>query len=473
MLWACLLLPHLALDGVLRRHPTPQLPIALVTGPTQKRVLLDVNEAALNAGLHPGQSLNAAHAILEHFIAIDHDPRLDDRMRRFLAAFAYRYSSMVCIEGEDAILLEVQASLSLFGPWPRFEARLREDLSALGFQHRIAVAPTPLGACVLAVAEDGIAITQDDHLRHALGRMPVALSRLPEKLIASLNKTGLRQIKQLLSLPRDGLARRFTPELLQHLDRMTGALSDPRDLYRPPDSFEERIELNYDIEHHPALLFPIKRLVNDLAAYLAGRDGGVQRFVIALGHENFPDTPITVGLLSAERDGARLFDLAKSRLEHTSIPEGVRALKIIARELPPFVPAGRNLFDDRPALSLPWEALRDRFRARLGSDAVYQLTVHPDPRPEHAMRVATQIKKEPEALLLPPRPTWLLHHPIPLRDYELQVLSGPERIESGWWDGGDVRRDYYVVQTSQGQRAWAFQPAGVDEGNWMLQGWFA
>jgi protein ImuB len=66
---------------------------------------------------------------------------------------------------------------------------------------------------------------------------------------------------------------------------------------------------------------------------------------------------------------------------------------------------------------------------------------------------------------------------MPLRDHALQVLSGPERIESGWWDGGDVRRDYYVVRTSLGQRAWAFQPAGVRDGDggsgWMLHGWFA
>ena len=473
MLWACLLLPHLALDGVLRRHPTPHLPLVLVGGPQQRRVLLDVNEAASNAGLHPGQSLNAAHAILQHFIAIDHDPRLDERMRRFLAAFAYRYSSMVSLEGDDAIVLEVEASLSLFGPWPQFEARLREDLNALGFQHRIAMAPTPLGACVLAIAQDGMAISEDEHLRNALGRMPVSLSRLPEKIITALNATGIRQLKQLFALPRDALARRFTPALLSHLDRMTGVQSDPRELYRPPDVFEERIELNYDIEHHPALLFPIKRLVNDLAAYLAGRDGGVQRFIIALEHENFPDTHITVGLLSAERDGARLFDLAKSRLEHTTIPEPVRGLRLIARELPPFVPAGRDLFDERPALALPWEALRDRFRARLGSDAVYQLNLHPDPRPEKTLRITPQLKKEPDVLLLPPRPTWLLDHPIPLRDYDLRVLSGPERIESGWWDGGDVRRDYYVVQTSQGQRAWAFQPAGVNDGAWMLHGWFA
>ena len=53
-----------------------------------------------------------------------------------------------------------------------------------------------------------------------------------------------------------------------------------------------------------------------------------------------------------------------------------------------------------------------------------------------------------------------------------QILSGPERIESGWWDGGDVRRDYYVVRCASGERAWAFLPAGAAEG-WMLHGWFA
>jgi protein ImuB len=62
---------------------------------------------------------------------------------------------------------------------------------------------------------------------------------------------------------------------------------------------------------------------------------------------------------------------------------------------------------------------------------------------------------------------------MPLRDHALTVLAGPERIESGWWDGGDVRRDYYVVQTSLGQRAWAFLPAGASDGAWMLHGWFA
>jgi len=505
MLWACILLPQLALDAVCRKRSGEQpmcmdaqvsreagcreRPLALVTGPAQRRVLLDANAAARAAGLVPGQPLLAAQALLQNFLAIDHDPREDERLRRFLAAWAYRYSSMVSLEGDDAILLEVEGSLGLFGPWPRLERMLREDLREMGFQHRIAMAPTPLGACLLAAAQDGLALTGSTHLHHALGRIPVTLARLSDDHATALAAMGLRRLRQLFALPRAGLARRFGPSLLEHLDRMRGDHPDPRELYRPPDIFEERIELNYEVSYHPALLFPIRRLVNDLATYLSGRDGGVQRFVIALEHEQhagvdieatrtptdgkLPDTEIVIGLLSAERDPARLFDLARSRLERSSIPAPVRALRLVARELPPFVPAGRDLFDERPAQAMPWAALRERLRARLGEDALYQLAGHPDPRPEQALRRSPQLSKEPAPLLLPPRPTWLLPRPMPLRDHSLQILAGPERIESGWWDGGDVRRDYYVVQTSLGQRAWAFRPAGVSDGAWMLHGWFA
>jgi len=59
-----------------------------------------------------------------------------------------------------------------------------------------------------------------------------------------------------------------------------------------------------------------------------------------------------------------------------------------------------------------------------------------------------------------------------LRDANPTILAGPERLESGWWDGDDARRDYYIIETSRGQRAWAFAPVG-QQGPWMLHGWFA
>jgi protein ImuB len=120
---------------------------------------------------------------------------------------------------------------------------------------------------------------------------------------------------------------------------------------------------------------------------------------------------------------------------------------------------------------VPWAQLRERLRARLGNDAVYQVAPDIDPRPERAWRRAgpSKIAMAPER---PLRPTWLLPRPIPLRDHHASVITGPERLETGWWDGEDARRDYYILELSTGQRAWAFCPVDTP-GAWMLHGWFA
>ncbi|MBC7991022.1 MAG: DNA polymerase Y family protein, partial [Luteimonas sp.] len=155
MLWACVLLPQLALDAVLRRTPDPERPLALVTGTAQLRSLHAVNAAAAQAGLKAGQRLSAAHALVSDFDTAEYDPAAAERWHRFLAAWAYRHSSQVSMQWPNAIVLEAGASFRLLGPWPRFEARLRADLDALGFRHRIALAPTPRAALVLAGVQDG------------------------------------------------------------------------------------------------------------------------------------------------------------------------------------------------------------------------------------------------------------------------------------------------------------------------------
>jgi len=94
----------------------------------------------------------------------------------------------------------------------------------------------------------------------------------------------------------------------------------------------------------------------------------------------------------------------------------------------------------------------------------------PDHRPERVVG-DTPLRKSAEMPDLL-RPGWLLPHPMPLRG-QVHVLAGPERIESGWWDDEEIRRDYYLVETAQGQRAWAFRIAGEQAGPFMLHGWFA
>ena len=467
MLWTCIYLPSLALDGIIRRRPT-EGPLVLVDGPVNARTIVSANETARAAGLHVGQRLSAAQALLSQFEVIPYDRDSVERWHKFLAAVAYRYSSEVSLL-PHAIVLEVSKRMGLFGPWPRLESMLRADFTDLGFRQRMAAAPTAHAAYVLTMVSDGQAVLSSGTLRNALQRVPIAKSRLPANAIAALPSMGIRTLGQVLALPRDGLRRRFGAELLASLDRLTGDLPSGLALYRPPDTFDLRIELLHEVENQSALIFPVRRMVDDLAAYLAGRDGGVQRFLLRLEHRDGRCTDVPVGLLASERDGALLFEFARGRLEHVTLSEPVLALRLIARDLPAFVPAGRDLFDERPANALPIEQLRERLRARLGDGAVYRLGSTQDPRPERAQREAMhdEVPIEPH-----PRPTWLLRRPVPLRGGEPIILAGPERVETGWWDGGEVCRDYYVIETSLGQEAWAFC-APDEQTGWMIHGWFA
>src|SRR5690606_35876717 len=301
MLWACVLLPQLALDGVLRRLPEPEAPLALVEGPAQLRSLHAVNAAALAGGLRPGMRLTAAHALMPGVALVEHDPLAEARWQRFLAAWAYRHSSLVSAQWPGCIVLEVRGSFRLLGPWPQIERRLREELQVLGFSHRIALAPTPRAAHVFAGLRDGLALMQGEAMRATLDRVPVRRARLPGDAGERLQRMGVRDLRALRALPRDALRRRFGPALLEHLDRLYGQADDPLACYAPPDHFDARVELGYEVESHMALLFPLRRLVGDLCTFLSMRDGGVQRFVLRLEHES-GHTDVEVGLLSAERD---------------------------------------------------------------------------------------------------------------------------------------------------------------------------
>lgn len=472
MRWACILLPQLALDAAARLRADPQAPFALIAGPAQRRVLHAVNPAARELGLRPGMALTTAQALSHGVDYAPFDADAGARQRERLAAWAYGFSSQVSLDYPHALVLEIGASRALFGPWPQLQARLRSELHALGFRHRLVAAPHPTAARVLCNVHDGLAL---DHgpLARAIGQLPITRAGLPADAADALTRMGLRRLAQVLALPRDGLARRFGPQLLQHLDELAGKREAQLQWYRPPDRYEQYIELGFEVESHPPLLFPLRRLTGDLAAYLSGRDGGVQKFELRMEHDDHPDSLVPVGLLSAERDPAMLFELARGRLEQAQVPAPVRGLRLIAEALPPFVPMHRDLFDERAQQALPWEQLRERLRARLGDDAVHGIAAHADHRPEQAWRPISVRKPPPLPEALPPRPGWLLEKPIPLRDVAPQLLAGPERLETGWWDG-DTRRDYYRVRTRLGQHAWVFRPAGGDEDDgFMLHGWFA
>ena len=126
----------------------------------------------------------------------------------------------------------------------------------------------------------------------------------------------------------------------------------------------------------------------------------------------------------------------------------------------------------------PWPQLVERLRARLGEEAVRGLSLSPEHRPEYAWRYI-EPGASGEPLPVPERPLWLLQSPRLLeqrRGYpwlhgEVAILRGPERIETGWWSGGDVARDYYVVRCPRGALLWLYRCRRPPR-DWFLQGIF-
>ena len=129
----------------------------------------------------------------------------------------------------------------------------------------------------------------------------------------------------------------------------------------------------------------------------------------------------------------------------------------VAADLPRFVPDAGDLFASQARPQLPWLQLRERLRARLGDAAVRPVVWRADHRPECILLDGPPVDPRIRAV---PRPGWLLPTPTACRERIERLVAGPERIESGWWDDGDVRRDYYVAETVDGRRIWLFREAG-------------
>ncbi|HSX59870.1 MAG TPA: DNA polymerase Y family protein [Tahibacter sp.] len=493
MLWACFHFPALPLHAVFGTQATAAQPCALYEGPRQRPIIAYANEAAQARGVRAGLVLATARALCAELDARRRESDAERQALHLLATWAYRFSGQVSRSEPDTLWLEVGASLTLFKGWPALQHQLHAELRALGFDtYRLGVAPVAAAARVLALSYGQIALRQRDAMLTALNQAPIALAGLPAQTVAPLQGMGFRTLRDIFALPRVELTRRMGPDGVRHLDVLRGQTAEALTLYQPPDRFSRRIELDALVDSWQPLLFPLRRLVHELALYLHVRDSGVQRFELRLEHENHATTRVPIGLVSVQREAPALYEFCRGRLERAEIPAEVSAIALVADDLPPFRPGHRDLFEPARSEGLDWPALTERLRSRLGDEALQGLACVADHRPERAWRF-TPLAAQPaggarkprpaKAAVVDPadlpsrqpaasRPLWLLTQPIPLRQPPAQILSGPERIESGWWDGADARRDYYVVRCANGQRAWAFLPAGED-GGWMLHGWFA
>lgn len=514
MRWLALHLPLLSLESFRATLPpaadgTPPRPLALVE---QHRVH-SVDAAAAERGVRPGLKRATALALAGDLLLVERELRRDAAALLAVAHAALAFTPMVALHDGQTVLLEVQASLRLFGGIAGLRRRLREALAPL--QHRIAAAsaPTAEGAALLARWRprlapehggdlvEGLHATDGPALHRLLAGAPVWMVGPGREHWEALQGMGLKTLADLRVLPRSGVARRFGTAVLDQLDRAWGDKPDPRDPLQAPPVFDSRVELFARADRAEQLLAPAAVLLARLVAWAQARRARIGGFALRMLHERqrqvlLPPTGLAIDLAEPALDLAHLQLLLRERLSRLTLPAPTLELELHCSRIVAAAAPNGELFPTRASAEEGLLRLIERLRARLGDAQVRRLVAAADHRPERAsvsvpwhtpagaLPPEAQPPQRPDAELSLTRPAWLLPEPLPLAEREalpllhgkpLVLLAGPERIESGWWDGGLVARDYYVAAQDDGALLWIFRerlPQPPGDPAWQLQGRF-
>lgn len=487
MLWLCLHFPALPLE-IFSRAEADESPWVITEGDGARRCVAICNATARERGIRPGMTLSAAHGLAHDLQARAHDGAAERRALEALAAWSGRFTSFVSLLPPRSLLLEIAGSLRLFDGLPALSGEIRTGLAALGYRGTIGIAPVPQAAALFARAGDAPPVTDREALRGALHDIPLDLLELDRRRLRILQDMGLRRLGELLRLPRADLARRLGRPTVDELDRLTGARPDPREPWRPPDRFEHRLELPAEITDTTALAFPAHRLLLDLEGFLQRRAAGAQRLDWTLEHDRAPPTTLALGLVAPGRDPRHLLGLLRERLARLELAHPVSAISLRVTRIRPLVPRAPTLDGGESPRAEDWPRLVETLRARLGDEAVQGLRCLADHRPERAWQPCPPGTADPgTAPASHRRPLWLLAEPLaigargsssdallplPQGGEPLALESGPERIESGWWEGKDAARDYYIARDAGGAHYWVFRERRGPR-RWFLHGFFA
>jgi protein ImuB len=484
VLWVALELPSLPLQ-IAERAGASRDPLVVAEGPEQRPIVVCANEAARAAGVREGQATAAAKALANSLRILPRDARSERQALERLAAWAGQFTPMSCVEGQG-IALEVEATLRLFGGHARLSSAIRRGVHELGFQAALGIAPTPLAARLFARAEArGLQVRScldRAGLRERVADLPLFLLDWPAETLAHLTDLGVLRLRDMLELPVEGVARRFGPAIAICLGRLMGTLADPREPYSPPPRFRSRLELPAQADGVEALLFPLRRMLAEMEGTLRGRGAGAQRLVLWLEHGRKLRTRVDLDFASPEREADFILSIAREKLGRITLPAATVALDLRADALLAYAPRESTWLPGAREQALGRERLVERLSARLGRDRVFGIAIANDHRPDRNWKQSDlrhpRVGGDPGAEAA--RPTWLLNRPqrlvtqndSPSYQGALTLIAGPERIESGWWDGAEVRRDYYMACNARGEAFWIFREHRGEQG-WYLHGVFA
>ncbi len=396
-----------------------------------------------------------------------------------------------------AVVMEVEASVRLFGGKRKLVERVREGCFDLGVR-QLAWAPTSLAA--VAVARSGASNGFAKPLEHLLDALPFETLTAVAAHHATLARLGCKTLGDVRALPRGGMARRFDADLLSALDQAYGLRPEAHEWAELPDTFGQKLELMARIEMAPALLHGARRLLVQMAGWLAARHCGVTAYTLKWYHDVMraksagDSGELTVRTAAPTRDVEHLTRLLAEHLSKLELLAPVGDLELVAVEVQSLEDKALTLFPEPQQAGESLALVLERIAARLGPGKVLRPVVTEDHRVEWMChwQPAPQARTRKRARVVDvPQPSFVLPEPLrlamraerPMYQGVLMMLAGPHRVEGGWWDRTlvdgqagtrNVVRDYWVALSEHAGVLCVFQARlANDETGWFLHGVYA
>lgn len=437
-----------------------------------------------------------------------YDPSADREALEALAVFSGRFSPLVGLDDSpnpDSLLLDVTGLAHLFGGERLLALAVADDFTRRRLAARVAVADTTGAAWAVShfaeFKKASLTIVPPGETLPALRPLPVEALRISDDVIELLHQLGIHQMGQLELLPREDLTLRFGPRLIERWDQAVGRLAEPVLAHCPPPELRVEHLLEYPTARRETIERLVEQLVAQLCRMLIRRGRGAVRLNCRFDCRSARRVDLSVGLFQPTASPRHLFELLRMRLERATLPSAVSAVYVEAAVTAPFERHQEEWFaDGQSRRPRQLAGLVDRLASRLGRASVLRARLISDAQPERAYRYDSVLavspsgrsrrgrSGKPAAGDLPPRPLRLVGRPVPLtavshmpdgpplrfhfqgRRHRTAHARGPERIETGWWRGRPVRRDYYRIETTTGHRYWLFRR--LDDGGWFLHGTF-
>ena len=454
--------------------------------------LTHVSTTARHAGVSVGQGLADARAICPDLLTEPADPGREHMLLRALWRWADQWSPRVTLDGPDGLLLDITGCAHLFGGEAAMAQAIGERLGDMQVAARTGIADTRIAARALArFGSTAASIASPGQTRQALAPLPVAAINLTPALVHELARTGLETVGQLYPLKPAELNRRFGLELTRALAGSLGHVPDPVPPATRDPVYAARMTLPDPVGFRSDIESVLHRLMASVCGRLSRDRKGARRFRLTVHCVDTGNHVLTAGFAQPCAEPAVLQQQFARPLDQLRITFGADWFRLVAEDIEPVRPRQLTL-DGASAVSQGTSDIITTLGNRLGFDRVLRFCSCNSHLPECEFTIveAADMRSGPAWAPVPrKRPLRLFRQPERLRlldtarppgrfewrrhTYRTTTSRGPERLSMEWWRGGDPRlRDYWAVQTAEGDRLWLLTYPGTAQSDWYVAGRF-